>query len=606
MRYANQDDRAPRVKRCSGAFAAFCLILILLPLAAMPQVRFYAQLSESSVFANRSFQVQYIIEGANRISEFKYPDFGDLSVREEFEIPINAANRSLKSSYEKIAVLSAGKAGRYRIPAATAVIDGRLVKSNLLMVTVQQSPGNSSLQYPEQVQDESEILPGQNIEDKISRNFFLQAEVNKKSCYVGEPLMAVYKACSRLNANSQVVKRPSLTGFSVIEMVDGYNARPEVEMIEGRPFFVHLIRKVQLFPLQAGHYKLEEAEVESVIRFSRKRARSAEEELDRILGNSGGTMEMIQYRKTLRSNPLNITVKALPDSGQPADFSGAVGKFSIKTEMEEKELSEGNLFQISVIVSGTGNFPLITSPEVKWPAGIEAAISGVEDNTNPYIYPLSGSKTFHYTVSVKDKGKYLIPAVEFHYFDPSAERYISTLSNSLSLNVSKGRPNILNPVLPDQGFGLLRKFPRQYFYFSVIAIAVVCWLIYLIFFSDKKNKKTAFTKAVDSSIEPDPDPFINVDEALRSGNPPLFYNRLQNLLWDRAAKLAEVQSAAMNKQNLVFLLKEKRVSSETITDLIRILNEIELSLYTPDHSNSDLILMRDKGRQIFESLKPGN
>ena len=98
------------------------------------------------------------------------------------------------------------------------------------------------------------------------------------------------------------------------------------------------------------------------------------------------------------------------------------------------------------------------------------------------------------------------------------------------------------------------------------------------------------------------DPFIYVDASLHSGNRQQFYNQIQNLLWQQAAKVGEVQSASLNKQNLVFLLKEKKVPSETINDLIRILNECELSLYTPDHSAADLILIRDKARQIFDSL----
>ena len=39
-------------------------------------------------------------------------------------------------------------------------------------------------------------------------------------------------------------------------MVDAYNNHPEIERYNGQNYFVHLIRKVQLFPLQAGHLPL--------------------------------------------------------------------------------------------------------------------------------------------------------------------------------------------------------------------------------------------------------------------------------------------------------------------------------------------------------------
>jgi hypothetical protein len=57
------------------------------------------------------------------------------------------------------------------------------------------------------VEDNSELDPGENADEKIRKNFFLKAEVSKTECYVGEPLMAVFKAYSRLDANSQVLKK---------------------------------------------------------------------------------------------------------------------------------------------------------------------------------------------------------------------------------------------------------------------------------------------------------------------------------------------------------------------------------------------------------------
>src|SRR5689334_14543168 len=119
------------------------------------------------------------------------------------------------------------------------------------------------------VEDNSELAPGENADDKIKKNFFLRAEVTKTECFVGEPLMAVFKAYSRLDANSQVLRRPSLSGFSVVEMVDAYSNHPEVERYNGENYFVHLIRKVQLFPLQPGKFTIEPAEVESIIHLRR-------------------------------------------------------------------------------------------------------------------------------------------------------------------------------------------------------------------------------------------------------------------------------------------------------------------------------------------------
>ncbi len=120
-----------------------------------------------------------------------------------------------------------------------------------------------------EVENQSELKPGENIDEKNKKQFFLKAEVSKSECYVGEPIMAQFKVYSRLDANSQVTKRPSLTGFSVIEMVDAYSNLPVIEKLNGKYFYVHLIRKVQLIPLQPGTFDLEPAEVESIIYFNK-------------------------------------------------------------------------------------------------------------------------------------------------------------------------------------------------------------------------------------------------------------------------------------------------------------------------------------------------
>ncbi len=185
--------------------------------------------------------------------------------------------------------------------------------------------------------------------------------------------MVVYKAYSRLNANSQVVRRPSLTGFSVIEMVDSYDNRPEIEKIDGKPFFTHLIRKAQLFPLQAGTFTLDAAEVESTIYFYRNPESGISDDLQRLLERSTvdqpPAFTRVEHKAILKSKPFSISVKPLPEAGKPANFSGAVGQYNIALRLMKSQLQQGEPGKLQLMVSGNGNFPLVTAPSIEWPKG---------------------------------------------------------------------------------------------------------------------------------------------------------------------------------------------------------------------------------------------
>ncbi|MEP7257354.1 MAG: hypothetical protein ABI687_03180, partial [Flavitalea sp.] len=229
------------------------------------------------------------------------------------------------------------------------------------------------LDHFKRIDDESELRAGETMEGKVKKNFFLKAEVNKTECFAGESIMATFKAYSRLNANSQVVKRPSLTGFSVLEMVDGYSNEPGIEKVNGKYFYVHLIRKVQLIPLQSGNFNLDGAEVESVIHFTRgaREEESAIKSLrDFLRGGSsrhGVNQEELDYRVNLETPSIGVRVIPLPEPDKDIDFSGAVGQFTVELEMPDKKIKQYEPAIVRLVVRGSGNFPLITEPSVQWP-----------------------------------------------------------------------------------------------------------------------------------------------------------------------------------------------------------------------------------------------
>jgi hypothetical protein len=324
------------------------------------------------------------------------------------------------------------------------------------------------------VEDNSELQPGENADEKIKKNFFLRAEVSKNECYVGEPLMAVFKAYSRLDANSQVLRRPSLSGFSVVEMVDAYNNHPDVERYNGENYFVHLIRKVQLFPLQPGTFTIEPAEVESIIHLKRSsrpgigkfreffRKRNNEASLDRQM--------------VFQTPPVNIQVNALPLKDQPEDYAGAVGDFIVNIQMTDSVFAARDPNIVKLVISGTGNFPLVTEPHVSWPSSTEISGPTVTEQVNKYVYPLSGVKTYQFTIEHRDTGTFTIPAVKFSYFDPRTKNYKTAQSKELRYTVSAASTSRKKEA--ELVFRNEKQRPLHYYYFAGVALVIISLIIY--------------------------------------------------------------------------------------------------------------------------------
>jgi len=349
----------------------------------------------------------------------------------------------------------------------------RFILLLFVVLTLTDLSAQQTFVQEDEVEDQSEIKPGENIEAKIKKNLFLKAEVSKTECYTGENIMAAFKAYTRFYTELRVVRRPSLSGFSVIEMVDTYNSRAEVEKYNGIYYNTHLIRKVQLFALQPGNFILEAAEVEGFIRFTQEKEE----------GNSFRRLfsrRAFNHELELKTPPVNIKVKPLPEKGQPEDFSGAVGQFNIFLQIPDSSIKQFQPLTARLVISGTGNIPLVTDPEIKWPVD-KVPDPQVTEDINKYEFPLGGSKIFEYRLSSRDTGNFSIPPVEFSYFDPKDKKYKRVSTKQVNYRVDVADKTDESKIVT----GNKSSFPLHYLYFGIIAIGIVSVIIYQAI----KNKK---------------------------------------------------------------------------------------------------------------------
>ncbi|MBE7171388.1 MAG: protein BatD [Williamsia sp.] len=608
-----------RIRTCFLFFVA-TLSALLLCIAAGAQAKFSTVVNETQPGLNEYIQVEYTVENAKSVENIAPPSFKNFRL---IQGPIQSSGMSIingaLSQYKSISyVLQPIVKGKLSIPGALAVIDGKPVRSNTVTIDVRSTggSGNSSQNsgimpvmprsWPAeepQVSEEYILRPGEKMSDKIKKNIFVQTDVNKTVCYEGEPIVATFKLCSRLRSESTVLRRPSLNGFSVYDMIEPEANRPSVESIGGKTFNVHTIRKTQLFPLQAGTFTIDPVELTNKVSFLRTAENHPDSRdpvqrfMDRFM-NDENRGELEEQSFSLASKPVSVTVKPLPEAGKPAGFNGAVGKFIIYSELEKAVVPAGDPVTIKVQIKGEGNFTVINAPQLQLPAAFEGYDPVVKETVNKAIYPLTGTKTFTYTFSARDTGTYKIPKIIFSYFDPSRAAYQTVQSDSFTLKVTAPAKKSffashkikINPATFDW-----RKSVSSATLWGIAAALLLILVCYLLVRKKRPAAKTPAPAlqpvAAANPVQAEPikeEPLQNARLALAEGRSQEFYGEVNKAVWKKLSATLQIPSTELNKFNVVSQLRTKGVNAEVVSQLEHVLNDCEIALYTPVHSASDM------------------
>src|SRR5690606_39181424 len=98
---------------------------------------------------------------------------------------------------------------------------------------------------------------------------------------------------------------------------------------------------------------------------------------------------------------------------------------------------------------------------------------------NKYEFPLSGSKTFEFSLQSTDTGEFVIPSVQLTYFDAGSASYKTAATAPVHYTVVPGvRASTTDPA---QDAAVQKKeLPGYYFYFGIVALGIIGWIIYQI------------------------------------------------------------------------------------------------------------------------------
>ncbi len=405
------------------------IFFILITAGLVAAQTFQASVSNTKVGLNERLEVSFTFSGEdiNSLKNFNAPDFNGFHVLSgpnqstSMQIINGAVSASKTLSY----ILQPKNEGTFTISSASIDFKGNVLKTNSIKIEVVK--GNVT---PNRSGNESTIS-----NEEIAENLFIRASADKNRVYQGEQVTVVYKLYTRLNIAAQmsVSKLPQYSGFWAEELETTSNISFTTEVVEGKQYRVGVLKRVALFPSQSGELSVTPFELTVPVQIQKKR--KSNNIFDDFFGDPFGRGETIQVQA--KSNTLKVNVKPLPEIDKPVSFNGAVGNFSLDVKLDKNETKSNEPVSLKVNIAGTGNIKLLGIGELKLPPGIEM----YDPQTNEDIKrsgKVNGKKTLEYLLVPRAVGEKEIPPVEFSFFDPAKEKYVTLLSEPLTINVKDG------------------------------------------------------------------------------------------------------------------------------------------------------------------------
>jgi hypothetical protein len=270
--------------------------------------------------------------------------------------------------------------------------------------TIPGGPGGSGGQgQPAQPLDPADAPP-----ELTGQSFFIEAEVDNNNPYQGQQVLYTfrfYQADSLFD--SPDYQAPPFTGFWSEELSD--QQTNYTLAAAGNTYRVTELQTV-LFPTVAGELTIDPAAL--------------------FIPGDFFTAE-----QTLTTQPIQMNVRPLPPDAPPS-FQGAIGQFEISASTDKTAAAVDDTVTMTVVVSGAGNLP--TMPDPKWTEGPEwrAFDSQAIVNTQVKDGRMQGTRTYERLLVPTQAGELPLPPIEFTYFDPQTESYVTTATEPLTVSVT--------------------------------------------------------------------------------------------------------------------------------------------------------------------------
>ena len=586
-------------------------LLVVGGLCALAQVSFTVDAPRQVIEGNK-FTITYVLRNGEG-SSFQEPKvegttklFGPATSRSYSSQWVNGVSSS-STSEEYAITYRADKAGKYNVAAAKVQVDGKTYSTQPF--TLEILPPDRTAQNGQggvQIDNYDSQRAGKEVG---ADDLFIRINLSKSSAYEQEAVVCTIKLYTKYQVSQFMpTLQPSFNGF-LIEELPITSSLNNVERVNGQNYMVAELKKCILFPQQSGELEITSGNYDVTV---------VQYEAVRTLF---GTMRQpVERQLSIKSNSQKINIKALP-APRPASFSGAVGKFSVETEIKPPVLKTYEASTLSYKVTGQGNIKYLKAPKIQFPAQFDVYDPQNNADAKPSGSTVSGTMTFEYTFIPQYVGKYEIPATEFTYFDPSAGKYVTLNTPKYDLSVAKGsgtaaqvpvdnnieqkNTDILHIKTGDLG---LQKehvsFVAGWTYWLWYVLPTILLVAILIYYrkllKERQNMALMRTKHANKLAKKR----LKQAKAYMAANDSgKFYAELLNAIWGYLSDKLGIPVSELNKENIASVLASREVDDGTVTMLMELLDKCEFSQYAPELADSGIGETYNKAVEVMDKLE---
>ncbi|MDG2265830.1 MAG: BatD family protein, partial [Candidatus Marinimicrobia bacterium] len=304
-----------------------------------------ATVDANSITINETFTFRIEATDADKI-----PSVNISSLLDDFTIvsgPAQQTNYSWtngKSTSTKSLswTLAPNRAGKLVIPQLIISIGGNKYKTKQIRINVQKSGAVAS-----------------------SKELFVLTEVDKDQLFMGEQVTVTYKLYTRVQLGLEKIDYPKSVGFWQEDISIPQPPRFNRTSIKGVEYQVATLYKVALFPTKTGTLEVSPMSVTAQVRTKPKNNRRSIWDDPFFSSFNNRTI-----KKLIRTDAVKVNVKPYPE-GQPADFTGAVGDFNIRTWVDTSIVRINEAVTLNIELRGTGNINMFSLPEITFPGDMD-------------------------------------------------------------------------------------------------------------------------------------------------------------------------------------------------------------------------------------------
>ena len=311
--------------------------------------------------------------------------------------------------------LSPNRAGRLVIPELIISTGGKKYKTNPIRINVQKSGAVAS-----------------------AKELFILTEIDKDELYMGEQVTVTYKLYTRVQLGLEKIDYPKSVGFWQEDLSIPQPPRFNRTSIKGVEYQVATLYKVALFPTKTGSLEISPMSITAQVRKKQKNNRRSIWDDPFFSSFNNRTVQ-----KLIRTDVVKVNVNPYPE-GQPADFTGAVGDFNIRTWVDTSEVRINEAVTLNVELRGTGNINMFSLPEINFPGDMDVFPPNSSFEKEKLWDQYTGTILWEYILIPRGSGRYQLPRIQLSFLNPKDGSWNKAGAKSISLNVLPGEDDFIS------------------------------------------------------------------------------------------------------------------------------------------------------------------